>query len=157
MTTTEAPTAPALRIRYNKSSIHIQGLGEAGNYGAHAGQDLGEGYVRYAPESHCPALTRSGWNMGVVTECHEDRSAGNGRVKRTYTDQVWTSATEALAAARLRSAVHGGRVCAKCEARAEDVAATEVPALSDEARAALVAEAATLRARLAEIAALIGE
>lgn len=154
MTTTTSAPAATYRIRYNRTAIHIEGLESAGNYGPNAGADLGEGYVRYAPQSHCPALTRHAVHMAYHTTS-VTTPLGNGRVRHSSVAVEYTTAAEALAAAVQRNRIHGGKVCAKCQARAEEVAATEAPVVTAEERAALVAEAADLRARLAEIDALL--
>lgn len=103
------------RIRYNKSSIHIEGFDTATTGG---GQDMGS-HVSYAAYSHCPALTRHAARMGfqnrVIELRHEDDpTIAPGRVRRGTEVAEWDDPRAVLEAARLRNRVHGGKVCAKC-------------------------------------------
>lgn len=90
-----------LSLRYNRTSVHIDGLGHRGSYGKNAGGDMGRGFVEYVPNSHCPALSRSISKMAV---------------KATSKREViyFETAEEALLAAQRHARIYGGKVCAKC-------------------------------------------
>ena len=149
-----ATTTAAYTVRYNRTSVHIEGLGSAGNYGPNAGMDLGEGYVRYDAYSHCPALTRGAIRMQPQTDTVVKR-LGNGRVRRHSVVTTYSTAADALRAAEALAYSVRNKMCTKCAERAAQVAATEAPALTDAERAALVAERDQVAARLAEIDALL--
>jgi hypothetical protein len=103
-----------LKLRNNKTSVHIEGLASVGTYGENAGTDTGKGYVSYSPYSHCSGLTRGAVRMGYVTL----------GVRNKETDEVekvteWATPAEALEAARLYARIYGGKVCTTCEKAAQ--------------------------------------
>jgi hypothetical protein len=109
----------SITIRYNRSSVHIEGLETLVTGG---GNDMGSHISNYS-YSTCPALTRYATTMGYLSETVELRNAEDptipvGRVKRSKVVREFETAAEALEAAREYVSIHGGKVCLKCEARA---------------------------------------
>lgn len=78
-------------VSKGRGAVHITNIAPRGDYGANAGTDQGRGYVQYAPESHCPAVSRMGPSK--------------------YTHAGFNDLSEAVA--RLESGVHG-KPCATC-------------------------------------------
>lgn len=102
-------------IKYNKSTTHITGFEPRTQVGEYGGSDArGKGFVEYAPDSHCPALTRHGVRMMTEATVTTEPSDQPGRVRRVENIKIYTSASEALGAARNRIRIHGGKVCKKC-------------------------------------------
>lgn len=142
-------------IRFpRKGLVHIAGFEPATKGG---GNDMGD-HVSYAPESHCPTLTRRGHLMSEktqqVTLRHEDDDTITpGRVRRVSRVMEWATAREVLEAAREHARIFNHDICGCCLAAAERTVLEEAPAID---REALAAERAELVARLAEIDALLG-
>ncbi len=107
MTNTDtATTARPLVLRYNKTSVHIEGLDTRTTGG---GNDTGKGYVSYAASSACPALTRGAIRMGYVKMALRNRETGE-----VESVNEWATPAEALAAAELYGNVHRAKVCQHC-------------------------------------------
>lgn len=97
----------SITIRYNGSSIHLQGIAAATPYTGN-GDDNGSGVVAYYAENACGALTRNGYRM-VVGHSFE-------------------TAAEALKEAHAMTGYrHGLKVCKNCEKAAQLSAETETP------------------------------
>lgn len=101
-----------LSIRYNRSTTHIEGI-PACTPGT--GEERG-GVVGYYAQSACAGLTRSGYKMA-------------------YGDTGFTTATEALKAARANASASGRKLCANCEKAAKWAASCEVDTESEEFQA----------------------
>lgn len=97
----------SITIRYNGSSIHLQGIAASTPYTGN-GDDNETGVVAYYAESACGALTRNGYRMVV------------GHSFETATEAL----KEAYAMASYR---HGLKVCKNCEKAAQLSAETETP------------------------------
>lgn len=97
----------SITIRYNGSSIHLQGIAASTPYTGN-GDDNETGVVAYYAESACGSLTRNGYRMA--------------------TGKTFETATEALEGAReMASYSHGLKVCKNCEKAAQLSAETETP------------------------------
>lgn len=97
----------SITIRYNGSSIHLQGIAASTPYTGN-GDDNETGVVAYYAESACGSLTRNGSRM-VVGHSFE-------------------TATEALKEAHAMAGYrHGLKVCKNCEKAAQLSAETETP------------------------------
>lgn len=115
------PAANALRVRYSRTAVHIEGLVTVTTGG---GIDTGKGHITYSADTHCSALTRSGYQMGYLTETVETPT-GSGRIHREHLTRefyvVQDAYDAALSYARSNS---GARICAKCAKAAELAGAT---------------------------------
>ncbi len=88
--------APFKLVQKGKGMVHIDGIGSQGNYGVHAGEDIGRGQVEYQAQNHCGGLTR----IGVFR----------------YVPSGHTDLAEALKA---QQAGYHGKPCATCAAAAQ--------------------------------------
>ncbi len=105
MTNTDTATA-TITLRYNKTSVHIDGLDTRTTGG---GNDTGRGYVTYAAQSACPALTRGAIRMGYVKMAVRNRETGD-----VESVDTWATPAEALAAAELYGGTRRVKVCQHC-------------------------------------------
>lgn len=87
-----------LTIRYNRSSVHIQGLTER-TTGAVNNKAEVTGVVSYYAESACGGLTRSGYKMAV--------------------SNTYDNAEAALKGAQLKARALGLKMCKSCEKAAQ--------------------------------------
>lgn len=101
----------SITIRYNGSSIHLQGIAASTPYTGD-GEDNGSGVVAYYAESACGSLTRNGYRMA--------------------TGKTYETATEALEGAREMASSHGLKVCKNCEKAAKWAISYEAPVTGPE-------------------------
>jgi hypothetical protein len=81
-----------LHIKYNRTTIHIEGLTEQTT----GGGEVRGSVVTYYAQSACAGLTRSGYNMA-------------------YGNIGFTSASDALTDARSKADATGRKLCKSCE------------------------------------------
>ena len=99
------------KLRYNKSSVHIEGF-ETRTTGG--GVDTGKGYVSYYALSHCPALTRGAVRMGYVV-----MGVRNPETREVERVSEWDTVEGVLAAFDTYARVHNAKPCQKCREAAE--------------------------------------
>jgi len=97
-------------VTVGRSSLfHVEGLSPIADYGQHAGEDTGKGYVTYAPMSACGTLSSASALHRSYVSNTVTTPTTNGKVRRTSVPVDFTPAEALEYAAKL-----GRKVCTRC-------------------------------------------